>query len=307
MKSVRRLIALAAAGVMVLTLLPGTAAAAGHESIYLSLGDSVAAGTQQPLPFTSRSFTDLLFRHLEKKAGFTQHAKVACPGDDTEEMLVGTGSLCYAGGPLAGVSPHFAFGTQMASALDVIASNPGQVDLITITIGANDLLACDLDDPMVDVCVGAQLLQIGENFPEILATLMAAAPGVPIVAMNYYNPNLALHITGPAGMAAAAATQDVTAVFNGTLEGIYGLFGVPVADVETKFKTFANRGNKYPTNVRTICRLTLMCERAGPDLVLSDYDPVTAGPQPDIHPSNAGYHRIFRAFVRTMKANDIVL
>ena len=60
--------------------------------------------------------------------------------------------------------------------------------MITITIGANDILACD---PAVQVCVQAQLTQLATNLPQILQAINQAAPEVSIVGMNYYNPNLA--------------------------------------------------------------------------------------------------------------------
>ena len=39
-----------------------------------------------------------------------------------------------------------------------------------------------------------------------------------------------------------------------------------------------------------------MCEKDGDTYVLSDYDPGTAGPQTDIHPSNKGHKRIASTF-----------
>ena len=144
----------------------------------------------------------------------------------------------------------------------------------------------------VDLVALAQLGQIGATLPVIIGTLQAVAPNVPIVAMNYYQPNLAFWITGPEGQALAEQSLALTPVFNGTLEAVYGAFGVPVADVASAFGTFLTNGAGTPINVRRICSYTLMCERAAGGLVLSDYDPVTEGPQTDIHPSDLGYRKI---------------
>ncbi|MEA2001413.1 MAG: SGNH/GDSL hydrolase family protein [Actinomycetota bacterium] len=266
---------------------------------YLALGDSVAAGTQQPIPFTD-GYTGLLFRELEDEYGFDEFVNLACPGDDTVEMRFGIGgaspfgSLCY--GPFAALPPGGS--SQLDVAVEYLATHPGEVELITITIGANDILACDPTDPpaVLNACLAAQLGQIGANLPVILGTLQALAPGVPIVAMNYYNPNLAFWITGPDGQELATQSLGLTTAFNGTLETVYGAFSVPVADVETAFKTFKTGGGAVPSNVRAICRYTLMCEKDGPEFVLSDYDPVAAGPQTDIHPSNKGYNKITSTF-----------
>jgi len=263
---------------------------------YLALGDSVAAGTQQPRPFTANGYTNEIFKHLEDEHDYDTFVNLACPGDDTVEMISGIGgastfgSLCY--GPYAQLPPG---GTsQLDVAVSYLAANPGEVGVITIAIGANDILACNPTDPppVLNACLAARLGQIGSNLPVIIGTLQAAAPGVPIVAMNYYNPNLAWWITGPAGEALATQSLALTAVFNDTLEAVYAAFGVPVADVETAFGTFKTGGGDPPTNVRGICSLSLMCEKSGPMYILSDYDPVAPGPQTDIHPSNKGYKRI---------------
>ena len=277
---------------------------------YLALGDSVAAGTQQPLPFTSNGYTNKLFDHLEDEFEFDTFVNLACPGDDTVEMRFGIGgastfgSLCY--GPFAVLPPG---GTsQLDAAVAYLLAHPGEVRLISIVMGANDILACDPTDPppVLNACLAAQLGQIGANLPVIIGTLQAVAPGVPIVAMNYYNPNLAFWVTGPAGQALATQSLALTTVFNGTLEAIYNAFSVPVADVETAFGTFKTRGGDPPKNVRRVCKLTLMCEKSGRTFVLSDSDPVTPGPQTDIHPSNKGYKRIANTHADLIDSLDIL-
>lgn len=267
---------------------------------YLALGDSVPAGTQQPQPFTGNGYVDALFKDLRDGYGFDELVNLSCPGDDTIEMRFGIGggspfgSLCY--GPFAPFPPG---GTsQLDAAVDYLVAHPGEVELITITVGANDVLSCDPADPppVLAACLAAQLGQIGANLPAIVGTLQAVAPGIPIVAMNYYNPNLAFWVTGPAGQEFAEQSLALTAAFNETLEAVYDAFGVPVADVETAFKTFKTGGAQVPSNVRTVCLYTRMCEKQGPDYVLSDYDPDRPGPQTDIHPSNKGHKKIASTF-----------
>jgi lysophospholipase L1-like esterase len=281
-----------------------------HPAAYLALGDSVAAGTQQPAPFTSNGYTDHLYEHLRQKYEFDTFVNLACPGDDTIEMISGTGggspfgSLCY--GPFAQLPPG---GTsQLDAAVAYLTTNPGEVGLITIAIGANDLLACDTSAPPdeLNACVAAQLGQIGSNLPVIIGTLQAAAPGVPILGMNYYNPNLAFWITGPDGQAFATASLALTDAFNTTLEAVYSAFSVPVADVEEAFRTFRTDGGDVPKNVSEICKLTLMCEKTRGSYVLTDYDPVEPDPQTDIHPSHKGYHRITNAHIKIIRRLDLL-
>lgn len=305
-----------AAGALIVAMAP--AAVADDDSYdddhdggtYLALGDSVAAGTQQPIPFTSSGYTNNLFEHLEDEYDFDAFVNLACPGDDTVEMISGIGggstfgSLCY--GPFAFLPPGGS--SQLDAAVDFLIANPGEVELITIAMGANDLLTCDTSAPPAELnaCIATQLGQIGTNLPVIISTLQTVAPGVPILAMNYYNPNLAFWITGPAGQAFATDSLALTTAFNGTLEAVYGAMGVPVADVESAFKTFKTDGSDVPKNVREICKLTLMCERSGGSFVLSDYDPVEPGPQTDIHPSNKGYHKIAQAHIKVLEKLDIL-
>lgn len=265
----------------------------GGGGTYLALGDSIAAGTQQPVPFTDNGYASRLFRELKDEHGFDAFVNLACPGDDTGEMVVGDngpdgGSLCYGDGaplPLGGTS-------QLDAAVAYLADNPGEVKLITLTMGANDILGCDFSTSAGFVCFGDALIQIGSNLQVILATLQAAAPGVPIIAMNYYNSNLGFWPVDPA---LALSTQPLVPLFNGTLAAVYGAFGVPVADVETAFDTFDTSG-KIPKNFRSICKYTRMCEKHHGTYMLSDYDPDTVGPQTDIHPTNKGYKQIAKTF-----------
>ena len=297
----RRRLTLLLAAMLAMTMVVSAPALAHDEDdddddrggIYLALGDSVAAGTQQPQPFTSNSYVNELFDELEDEYDFDSFVNLGCPADDTREVINGDdgpngGSLCYGTGaplPPGGTS-------QLDAALDVLAANPGDVRLITITIGANDIFRCDTSAPDAAACIGSEIGLMATNLVTILATLRAAAPGVPIIGMNYYNANLGLWPVSPA---AAEASQALVRPFNGTLESVYAAFGVPVADVETAFKTFDTRG-EIPKNYRTICKYTLMCEKSGGTYVLSDYDPVIPGPQTDIHPTNKGYNKIADTF-----------
>ena len=219
---------------------------------------------------------------------------LACPGDDTGEMLDGndgpdTGSFCY--GDHAFLPPGGP--SQLGAALTYLADNPGEVKLITLTMGANDILACDFTAPDGGMaCLIEALGQIGTNLPVILATLQAAAPGVPIIAMNYYNSSLGFWPVDPAF---ALSTQALVPLFNGTIEAVYAALGVPVADVENAFDTFDTSG-KIPKNFRSICKYTRMCEKHHGTYMLSDNDPDTVGPQTDIHPTNKGYKQIAKTF-----------
>ncbi|NNC76052.1 MAG: SGNH/GDSL hydrolase family protein, partial [Acidimicrobiia bacterium] len=280
----------------------------GDGGVYLALGDSVASGFRPGEPITDDGYANVLFDKLEKKYKLDTLINLSCPGDDTIEMISGVGgaspfgSACY--GPFAQLPPGGP--SQLDAAAAFLDANPGEVELITLTIGANDILACDPTEPDPDalnLCIVEQLGQIATNLPMILGTLQAAAGDVPIVAMNYYNPNLGFWVDGPDGQALAASSLGLTTAFNGTLEAIYDAFGVHVVDVETAFKTFETKGSKIPKNVKEICKLTLMCEKDHGEYVLSP-NPLPTGP--DIHPSEKGHKEIAKTFEELIKKSKVI-
>lgn len=282
---------------LIIGVLPATALAdEGDDRVHLALGDSVAAGTQAPDGFTDDGYVDVLYQRVRGPLGLTDLVNLACPGDDTGEFLDGndttfspTGSLCY--GDVTAPGFDFEADSQLAAALAYLGSNPGDVALITITIGANDVLGCQSNPATCTFPQGA-FASIGANLPQIVGTLRAAVgPEVPIVAMNYYNPNQALYFTG--GQAALDETNLLTTLGNGLLEQIYGIFDVSVADVASAFGTFDDRTNVIPRSVMLTCRYTAMCQRVDGQLTIAD--------APDIHPTDIGYRRIAWEFERTMK------
>jgi hypothetical protein len=128
------------------------------------------------------------------------------------------------------------------------------------------------------------------DFAQILPALRAAAePGVPIVAMNYYDPFLAAWVRGEAGQALALESHQATIAFNTVLENIYGAFEVPVADVEAAFRTSDFTpvpGLNVPLNVLLVLAWTWMGA------------PPPNGP--DIHANSLGYAVIAGAFAKKL-------
>ena len=285
MSSRRILVVLA----LVLLLILGVAAAPGAAALrphqyYLSLGDSVAAGWQ-PDPetgesdFTREAYTDQLYRRLRFDIPGLRHVKMGCPGETTASMIGG-------GGPAADLCGYTGT-SQLNAAVAFIAAHPGQVAFITIDIGVNDVLSC-LPAADVPACVAALLPQVGSGLFQILMTLRTTAgDAVPIVGMNYYNPYLAAWLEGippdgADGPAYAALTSQLAMALNDqTLEPVYGMFQVPVADVWAAFRsTRTQMVFRVPLNVRMICTLTWMCA-----------DPPVG---PNIHPNWLGHRVIAR-------------
>jgi lysophospholipase L1-like esterase len=294
MRPVRVRLVLLFAVVALLVIGPAASAGAQPENgyqetfsprYYLSLGDSVAAGWQPDEAgvghYTRQGYTDVLFRRLQEEIPGLRHMKLGCPGETTASMLTGVGSSCT-----------YPRGSQLAQARDFLLKHPGEVALITITIGVNDVLACPLEDPNVMECLQGKFAQIGANLPQILDPLKKMTGGqVPIIGMNYYNPFLAYwldEIGGDTGDQLAEQLNSLLMLFNNqVLAPIYGSFGIPVADVFTAFRTARwAMVDDTPVNVARICRLTWMC---------------VGEPQgPDIHPNLFGHRVIANAFQRVL-------
>ena len=299
----RRLRLLAVVAILFSVVPIATATAAEPvQRVYVALGDSVAAGTQQPEPFTDNGYADVLHDTVAKRMRLTDFVNFACPADDSFEMIDGDdnpdgGSLCYGSEPpLAGLMP--ATGpSQLDVAVDYIADihdAGGTIGLITLTMGANDLFRCEV---FTNECVGAALTGIAVNLQTtILPALRAAAPEAAIIAMNYYNSTLATYLI-PGNEEAAQASNALVAAANSVLQGSYDAWDVPVADVASAYSIYDDSGRDLPTNVEVTCEFTLMCELVDGEWQLAE--------SPDIHPNNAGYAQIARAFNKAMKADGI--
>jgi lysophospholipase L1-like esterase len=247
---------------------------------YVSVGDSLAQGFQ-PIggPHTNsaaagydQGYADQLFK-LARDGGGEQLrlVKLGCGGETTATMIAN--SRC-----------RYATGSQLGDAVQFLDDHPGEIAFITIDIGANDVFGCHSDP-------NCFFPQISTNLPHILNTLRQhAGPGVPIVGMNYYSPDVAQWFQNPAAGEAAATA---VAAFNNFLEALYAGAGMPVADVEsafavTDFTTLADlKGvGPVPLSVYNACTLTWIC---------------TGPPHgPDIHANSVGYSVIAEAFAAAL-------
>jgi len=240
------------------------AMAASKATYYVLLGDSLAAGYQPVGPDFggSHGYADLLHRLVRDGYDQLQLVKLGCGGESTRTMIEGW-SFC-----------PYPEGSPLDQAVSFLEPNSAEVALITIDVGANDFLVdCD-EDPACAV------EQIAQNLPIILAELRAAAgPDVPIVGMNFYQPEVAHWFTDPA---AAQAAVEFATQFNDFLESLYAGAGSPVADVEsafavTDFTTIVDTKDlgPVPASVANACDWTWIC---------------TAPPLgPDIHANTDGY------------------
>ena len=252
------------------------AAASDHDNgvrHYLSLGTSLAAGIQPDASganqLTDDGYADQLHDIVAPEFRKLKLTKLGCPGETTTTMTAG--GLC-----------EYEEGSQLAQAVEFLHAHKNKVAIVTIDMGVNDVLAAnciDVPSSNVDVyCLLNAFNTLSNNLALIMGTLQQAAhPDTKFVAMNYYNTFLAFWLTGPAGQALAYESAMLASILNyDVLGGVYGAFGVPVADVAAAFDSGnfgTNAATGFPQNVLNICVYTYMCSDApvGPNIHANRY------------------------------------
>jgi lysophospholipase L1-like esterase len=245
---------------------PANASTSGY---YLSLGDSLGYGYQKvkfdqfvqdpglgAALFDTGYSNDLanLLTLTGRRLTLTNYS---CPGETSTSMINGGCPWTSGGGPLH--DPYS--GPQLAAAVTFLAAHHGQVPLITLSIGANDVL------PDLPNCLGAvascplpsHLATLHSNLATILATLHAAAPGSRIVVLSLYNPFAK----------AFPSSAALTLLLDGTIVATASVAGARVADSYFAFNVFPWPG---------LCALTYYCSNG------------------DIHATDAGYRVIAESF-----------
>lgn len=238
---------------------------------YLSLGDSLAfgyqgariaaeakaTGTVDPTHFNT-GYSDDYLHMLQAIDPGIQLVNLGCPGQTSG------GALTVNGCPTYPFPLHYGYtGTQLQAALDFIKAHPGQVGVITVALGANDI------NNLITKCGGlgasglgcvaqalpALLAALGQNLAQILGALRQADPTANIQVLQLFNP---YEVDVPSSSALAAA-------FNKVIAQVAAATGVTPVDVYTTF-------NQSSTEPQTLCALTAFCTAAK-----------------DIHPTDLGY------------------
>lgn len=238
---------------------PLTAAAAPSSpsttQYYVALGDSLANGAP--------SYVASIYQHELSTHPNLQLVDLAVPGETSASMLSGN---------------------QLSNAESFLRAHAGQVALLTIDIGANDVAGCASLTSINQTCVQQGTGQVQTNLQAILTGLRSAYSGLPIYGMTYYDPFLAFWLNGSAGQSVAQQSVPDAVMFNSALTQVYTGFAAPTADVASTFQTtnFALtgswNGSVVPENVALICDWTFMC------------------PNEDIHANVAGIAQIASTF-----------
>ncbi len=266
-----------------LLMLAGSTIAASAQGAsgprYLALGDSVSFGF-----ITQAGFE---YVNADNFIGFPTYAgqsaklnviNAACPGETT-------GSFLSSAAPddgcqqfrTAGAQLHVSYSsTQLDFALAFLKSHP-QTRLITVGLGANDILllrAACLGDPLcIETNLPAVLVGVTGNMETILTDLRATGFTGTIIVVNYYS----VDYSNPTETALTSALNDA-------LAAAAAQAGVVVADVFTAFQTAT-----VPAGGKT-CNVGLLNASPASEFTC------------DVHPSQSGQMLIGKVVAQTFAA-----
>ncbi|MEO8689635.1 MAG: SGNH/GDSL hydrolase family protein [Solirubrobacteraceae bacterium] len=281
--SIRLATGVLAAAASALLALAAPASLGSGPPRYVSIGDSLAAGSQPDARGvdgpSGEGYADVLGRRLKRAYPGLRTHRLSCGGADTRTLLAGGAGCQQRGEP-----------GQLVQAERFLAGHPETV-LVTVNIGDNDVERCiHVNPPAVDVaCLHRGEATIRRNLPVIARRLKAAAgPRTAIVGVLDYNQFLALWLDGGEGRAVARRSVRIIGSLNARMARIYRAAGVTVADAGVRFRTSdlttrrARPGfGRVPLAVDRICRWTWACS-----------DPPIGH---DDHARATGYHEIAQA------------
>ena len=156
----------------------GSPPQAGHPWL-LTVGDSVTSGyTVDPARAGTNSTWALgLQRLLEQSGRAWSLYDVACAGETLESYRTRCHDRSIATAVLQGRS-------QERAALDAIASNGADLRLIVVELGSNDLLRSLRSGASLQTSID----NVRTQLDSVVAELQKAAPHVPVIVCNFYNP-----------------------------------------------------------------------------------------------------------------------
>lgn len=245
---------------------------------YLALGDSIPAGFDPVTskPQTAKGYPTLVAKNIQKRWGGAGVKLInhSCSGETSKSFRTGAGSGC------------FKSGSQQKTALESLAKHGATTKLITLQLGANNILPCMQGLTIDRACADRGIAQTKKDLNDILPKLRAAAPNAQIIVVDYYNPMLTLHSVPLVGPSLAKESQAVVLSMNSMLKTIATQYRAQIANVApgfhlTDWKLTGPR--QEPQNLVRACELTGMCDYL------------------DIHPKPAGHTVIAGAITAAVR------
>ena len=287
----RRLLAALVAALSLLALPAAAQAAKAKPQYYVSLGDSYAAGYQRFSETSAKTTRDGFAYQLVGKArerGYKLKLVNFGCGGETSVSILARKTKCGGLGP-GGV--NYAGQTQAAAAVKFLRAHKGQVKLITVSIGGNDVTKCAKEaDPVA--CVGPAMENVKANGKVLLKRLRkATGKKTRIVGITYPDVILGSWVgEKPNQDLAKLSVVAFQSLLNPALKEMYESVGGTFVDVTKatgaytpleQTTTLAPYG-EIPVAVAEICKLTAYCTYR------------------DIHPNATGYGIIADLVAKTL-------
>lgn len=255
--------------------------------MYVSLGDSYATGYRPADGGAPAGPTRDGFAYLVAEQSGLQLVNLACSGTTTAGMRDQPG--CSSGNRAVD-APDPADRTQLDAAVQTLREHQGQVALVTVVIGGNDLTPCaQAADPTAALtCASQAVEEIQANLATILPVLRDAAGDAQIVGLTYPDVFLGAWVSPafPDGENLARLSVPLfQQVFNTTLAAEYEKIDAKFVDVTAATGgyvpfTEVTEDPTYgpiPAPVANICALTYFCAHT------------------DVHPTATGHQTIAAA------------
>lgn len=292
-------VALALATAFLLALLiPQSAQAAkggkaSAQQLYVSLGDSYSVGYQPGAPgypgsATKQGYADKTVKLARKRGYDLELVNFGCGGETTTSILERT-TACPA--PAIG-GPDYAGRTQTEAAARFLKKHRGEVELVTVSIGGNDVTGCASASDGV-ACVVEAVERIKANLAVLLQRLRSAAGRkVQIVGLTYPDVLLGLWVSGEqadqdlARLSLVAFRDFINPALEEGYESAAGVFVDVTAATGAygsleELTSYPPYGD-IPVPVATVCRISYYCDRG------------------DIHLKAEGYKIIARLITETL-------
>jgi lysophospholipase L1-like esterase len=267
-------------------------AAKPKRQYYVSLGDSYAIGFQPSIVHaatgTRNGFAYQVPGLAQRRGYRLRLVNFGCGGETSTSLLERTARCA---GPAPG-GPDYEGRTQIAAAERFLRAHRGQVGLVTVSIGGNDITRC-VREPDPIACVGPAVAALGTNVAVIAKRLRAAAGRkLRIVGLTYPDVILGQWVgPNPREDLARLSVVAFKELINPALEQGYAAAGGRFVDVtaasgaygsldETTSKLTAY--GPIPLPVAKVCEYTYYCEFR------------------DIHARTNGYRLIAELIVKTL-------
>jgi lysophospholipase L1-like esterase len=250
-----------------LAVLPAAAQAKPKPKLLVSLGDSYASGFQATGTGqghnTRHGFAYQLPKAAKKRGWNLKLVNFGCGGATTTSIIEKKGCPKRALGPGGKRYPKL---TQAAAAAKFLKAHRGEVGLITVSIGGNDVTMCArAADPVA--CVNGTLESIDTNLGALLKRLRkAAGPKVRIVGITYPDVILGGWVRGAQDLAklSVVAFQQL---INPALKKQYEAVGGKFVDVTAATGAYGSLDETttlapygvIPVPVAKVCELTYFC------------------------------------------------